>query len=75
MALTQAQISQRLGHDTDRVTLYRNLRSLMQAGILHEINAGTTNPCYALCPPFAMQPSTSTGTFTFYVILAAQPIV
>ncbi|MFZ4630951.1 MAG: Fur family transcriptional regulator [Bacteroidia bacterium] len=51
VALTQAQISQRLGHDTDRVTLYRNLRSLMQAGILHEINAGTTNPCYALCPP------------------------
>ena len=26
-------------------------------------------------PPFAMQPSTSTDTSTFYVILAAQPIV
>lgn len=25
-------------------------------------------------PPFVMQPSTSTDTFTFYVILAAQPI-
>ncbi|MFM9143408.1 MAG: Fur family transcriptional regulator [Bacteroidota bacterium] len=51
IALTQAQLAKKLGTGTDRVTLYRNLRSLMQAGILHEINAGTPNPCYALCPP------------------------
>ena len=51
VALTQAQLVKILGDDTDRVTVYRNLRTLMQAGILHEINAGTPNPCYALCPP------------------------
>ncbi len=32
-------------------------------------------PVMRFAPRFAMQPSTSTGTFTFYVILAAQPIV
>ena len=51
MALTQAQLSRLMGPDTDRVTLYRNLRSLLQAGIIHEINAGSSNPCFALCPP------------------------
>jgi len=49
-ALNQAEILGRLGPSADRVTLYRNLRTLMEGGLIHEVVVSNQSVSYAICP-------------------------
>ncbi len=49
-ALSQAQLLDLLGPFADRVTLYRNLQTLMEGGLIHEVVVSNQSVCYAICP-------------------------
>lgn len=49
-ALNQAELLDRLGPSADRVTLYRNLQTLMESGLIHEVAVSNQSVCYAICP-------------------------
>lgn len=49
-AIEQKKLETELG-DFDRVTLYRNLQSLTQAGVLHKAIENDNQTYYAICPP------------------------
>ncbi len=48
-ALASADIERELGSGTDRITLYRTLRSLEQQGLLHRVADETDVVRYAAC--------------------------
>ena len=48
-ALTGAEIEQEIGPGTDRITLYRTLRSFEQQGLLHRVADETDVVRYAAC--------------------------
>lgn len=48
-ALEQRQISELLEEDMDRATLYRSLRQLEDAGLLHKVSTDDGPPRFAYC--------------------------
>ena len=48
-ALTGAEIEQEIGADTDRITLYRTLKSFEQSGLIHRVIDDTDVLRYAAC--------------------------
>ncbi|MBM3936264.1 MAG: transcriptional repressor [Sphingomonadales bacterium] len=48
-AISQAELLDRLGPFADRVTLYRNLQTLMEVGLIHEVVVSNQTICYAIC--------------------------
>lgn len=48
-ALSQHELEQRLGPSADRVTVYRTLKTFLQAGILHAVPDEQFGSRYALC--------------------------
>jgi Fur family ferric uptake transcriptional regulator len=48
-ALTGAEIEQEIGADTDRITLYRTLKSFEQQGLIHRVIDDTDVLRYAAC--------------------------
>ena len=52
-ALSQHELEQRVGPTADRVTLYRTLKTFVQAGLLHQIPDEQFGLRYALCDTHA----------------------
>lgn len=49
-AMSQAELLSLMGPYADRVTLYRNLQTLMEVGLIHEVAVSNQAICYAMCP-------------------------
>lgn len=52
-ALSSHDLEQQLGPDTDRITLYRTLRTFEQKGVIHRVIDNTDIIRYAACAPDA----------------------
>jgi Fur family ferric uptake transcriptional regulator len=50
IALSQVELMDLMGPYADRVTLYRNLQTLMEAGLIHEVVVSNQAVRYAMCP-------------------------
>ena len=48
-ALTQSEVEAALAVTIDRVTVYRTLKTFLEAGLLHRVLDDTGTPRYALC--------------------------
>lgn len=48
-ALSHADIERQLGHDYDRVTIYRTLRTFLEKGLIHKVTDDAGVARYALC--------------------------
>lgn len=48
-ALSHKDIEDKLSRDFDRVTIYRNLNSFEQSGIIHQVRGDENVKLYALC--------------------------
>ena len=58
-ALSQSELERHFGADMDRVTIYRTLKSFLEAGLLHRIPDAEQTALYALCQAHECQPETS----------------
>ncbi len=50
VALTEAHIEEKLGASCDRATVYRNLKTFLEKGIIHRVLDESGPVKYALCP-------------------------
>lgn len=57
-ALSQSELERHFGSEIDRVTIYRTLKSFLEAGVLHRIPDADQTALYALCQTDECQPET-----------------
>ena len=48
LPLSENEIKMEMGHHYDRITFYRSVQTLIEAGVMHKIAAGDTCVRYAL---------------------------
>ena len=71
-ALSSHDLEQQLGPDTDRITLYRTLRTFEQKGVIHRVVGTTDIIHYAACAPAACTEHAHTDDHVHFKCTACQ---
>lgn len=71
-ALSSHDLEQQLAPDTDRITLYRTLRTFEQKGVIHRVVGTTDIVRYAACAPAACTEHAHTDDHVHFKCTACQ---